>query len=82
MIYGIMIVSAILHMAHFCMWIDNIRLGVGYGCYPCLTPKHVYEQLKVNWFGATLVYILYFICAPLFAILSFIYWLCTVGRKR
>lgn len=79
--YAIILVSIMLHIAHFFVWIDNIKDGIGYGYYPCLIPKHIYEELNVNWFGATLLYILYFICVPVFAILSFIYWCCTVGRK-
>ena len=79
--YAIIIVSIMLHIIHFFVWGDNIEDGMGYGYYPCITPKHIYEGLEVNWFGAILLYIIYFICVPIFAILSFIYWLCTVGRK-
>ena len=79
--HALIIASIMLHIAHFFVWVDNMSEGMGYGCYPCLIPKHIYKGLKVNWFGAILLYILYFICVPVFAILSFIYWLCTVGRK-
>ena len=79
--YAIIVVSIVLHGAHFFVWIDNIGEGMGYGYYPCVTPKHIYEELRVNWFGTVFLYILYFMSAPLFDIGTFIYWCCTVGRK-
>jgi hypothetical protein len=79
--YGIILVSIMLHIAHFCVWIDNIMEGMGYAYYPCVTPQHIYEDLRVNWFGEMFLYILYFICVPLFAIGTFVYWCCTVGRE-
>jgi hypothetical protein len=79
--YGIMIVSIMLHIAHFFVWIDNISEEMGYGHYPCVIPIHIYEGLRVNWFGAVFLYTMYFICVPLFAIGTFVCWCCTVGRK-
>lgn len=80
-LYGLLIVSTMLHIAHFFVWVDNLKEGLGYGDYPCVIPKHIYDSLKVNWFGAVFLYILYFIGVPIFAIGTFIYWCCTVGRK-
>lgn len=48
--------------------------------YPFLLPTTIYKNNSVNRFGAVFLYILYFITTPLWAILTFFIWLCTVGR--
>ena len=42
-----------------------------------LTPKFIYNTIKVNWFGAIILYIFYIISCPIFFILS----LCVIGRR-
>ena len=51
------------------------------GPYILLNPKLIYNNVKVNWFGAHLIYLGYFIYIPLIAIWGIIVWLCSVGRK-
>lgn len=42
-----------------------------------LTPKIIYNGVKVNWFGAIGLYLIYIICCPIFFICS----LGVIGRK-
>lgn len=46
-----------------------------------LLPSTIYRMFDVNWFGAILLYILYFVTQPYTAIFTVIHWLCTVGRR-
>lgn len=46
-----------------------------------ITPASLYRTYKVNYFGAIMLYILWFIASPLSCIISFVAWLCAVGRK-
>ena len=55
------------------------------GCNPvfinCVNPINVYDEVKVNWFGAWLIAIF---CNIVFTVLAVMYWvwlLCTFGRK-
>ena len=45
--------------------------------FPPLFKKHI----RVNWFGAILVYILTLATIPLIGIISAFYWLSTIGVK-
>lgn len=45
------------------------------------TPKSIYEESNMNWFGAIIVYILIFPFSFVFAIGGFLRWLFTVGRR-
>lgn len=44
-------------------------------------PKKIYDASKVNWFGAILIYFVYFIIVPIYAFISILIWLSIVGRK-
>lgn len=49
-----------------------------------LTPADVYyeyEEGKLNWFGATMLYLLTVLIFPMYYILAFIKFIFTVGRK-
>jgi hypothetical protein len=54
---------------------------IEYDSYLLLTPRSIYQNTHMNWFGAILVYLIYFIFVPFYAITAFLIWLCTVGRK-
>ena len=45
------------------------------------TPKSIYKETNMNWFGVIIVYILIFPFSFIFAIGGFLKWLFTVGRK-
>ena len=45
------------------------------------TPKTIYEESNMNWFGCIIVYIIMFPFGFVFAIGGFLRWLFTVGRK-
>lgn len=48
-----------------------------------LTPRKIYHELDcLNWFGAIIIYTIYFCMVPLYAIIAFMIWACTVGRKQ
>ena len=44
-------------------------------------PNRIYRSHKVNWFGAYLLAISSFLCMTPFALMFYIYKLCTIGRK-
>lgn len=50
-----------------------------------LTPSEIYENTNLNWFGCIFIWFLEFIINPIMwiciAIINFIKWLFTVGRK-
>lgn len=46
-----------------------------------LNPIYIYEQVRVNWFGAIMVMLFYTALCPLAAICYWFYKLCTVGRR-
>lgn len=61
-----------------------IGFGIGFcsdNKYPFLLPKNIYDEYNVNWFGAMFIYLVYLASTPLYAIGTFFWWLCTVGRK-
>ena len=45
--------------------------------FPPLLKKHI----KVNWFGATLLYLLITALVPAIGVISLLYWLSIVGIK-
>lgn len=49
--------------------------------YSFVNPKVIYDNLKVNWFGAILLTTIANVLLPAVAIPYWIYKLCTVGRK-
>ena len=47
-----------------------------------VNPYYVYKYCKtVNWFGATMLALLYTAISPIGAVFYWFYKLCTVGRK-
>jgi hypothetical protein len=79
--YHILIIAWIcFHIAAFIVWAQSLDDGHEM-LYPWVLPKTVYNHAGVNWFGAIFLYILYFATTPIYAIGTFIYWCCTVGRK-
>lgn len=60
------------------MKVDLIRYALG---VEFLNPLVIYQQVRVNWFGAFFLAILYNAMSPLIAVGYWIYKLCTVGRK-
>lgn len=51
-----------------------------------LNPLHIHKHNQVNWFGAFMVAILYNLICPgmsvCYWVCKFVYFICTVGRKR
>lgn len=44
-------------------------------------PAYIYKHSKtLNWFGAVFLYILWFASVPIYGIIGFMIWACTVGR--
>lgn len=80
--YHILIIIWIFsHIISFVVWAGNIEAGHEM-LYPWLSPKTIYKRVNVNWFGASFLYMLYFITTPIYAIGVFIYWCCTVGGNK
>lgn len=73
LIYGV--ITFMIQLGIF-MTVDTISEIVD----PSITAIH--NATKMNWFGCTVVAILYWIVCPLFAIYYFIYWLFHVGRRN
>lgn len=69
------------HFIGLMFWFAYLASDCRKHVWPILFPTSIYGAIRVNWFGATCLYILYFISTPLFAIGTFVWWLCTVGRK-
>ena len=47
-----------------------------------LTPKRLYDNFKINWFGAITFYIACIVINPIWLLSSWIYFIFTVGRKK
>lgn len=44
-------------------------------------PADIYKNSNtLNWFGAIFLYILWFVSSPIYGIIGFMTWACTVGR--
>jgi formate/nitrite transporter FocA (FNT family) len=76
----VLIVYISTHLLTFIMWIAAAEYDDTW-LWPWLLPKTIYDSISVNWFGAIFLYIIYFVTTPLYAIGTFIYWCCIVGRK-
>ena len=46
-----------------------------------VNPIVIYNKIKINWFGALLLAIVFNVVLPVIAIPYWIYKICTVGRK-
>lgn len=76
----VLIAYLITHIVAIVCWIAIE--SDGFDClWPWLLPSAIYNSISVNWFGAIFLYIIYFATTPLYAIGTFIYWCCIVGRK-
>ena len=73
----ILIIWAVLNAAALFML---VMVGIEAVDYSFFNPKGIYNNMKVNWFGAWLLAIVYNIILPTIAIPYWIYKLCTVGR--
>ena len=71
----LIVVEAILHLFAAIVCVYDISAMF-------LTPGKIYNMTKVNWFGAIFIYISYFCVVPIYAIVAFMIWICTVGRKK
>jgi hypothetical protein len=78
--FVLILVWICLHIASFIVWAQSLSERQE-SVYPWVLPRTIYNQAVVNWFGAIFIYILYFVTTPVWAIGTFIYWCCTVGRK-
>ena len=44
-------------------------------------PADIYKHSNtLNWFGAIFLYVLWFMSSPIYGIIGFMVWSCTVGR--
>lgn len=49
--------------------------------FSLVNPKVIYRKLPVNWFGVTLLTIIFNVCFVIVSVPYWIYKICTVGRK-
>ena len=49
--------------------------------FSLVNPKVIYKKLPVNWFGVTLLTIIFNVCFVIVSVPYWIYKICTVGRK-
>lgn len=60
-----------------CMFAD----GISADGFEFVNPKYLYEGGNLNWFGACFIALIWNILFLPFAIIYWIYKLCTVGKK-
>ena len=46
------------------------------------SPKSIYENAEVNWFGCIVLTIFFNLLCPVLSGIYWFYWLCTVGRNK
>lgn len=46
------------------------------------SPKGIYENAEVNWFGCIVLMIFFNLLCPVLSGGYWFYWLCTVGRNK
>lgn len=71
------LLNGIIGLMHTAYWISDEIISFGVN-----TPRHWHNTFKVNWFGATIIYIITSIFYITWSIGSLIYLLFTVGRKK
>ena len=49
--------------------------------FSLVNPKVIYKKLPVNWFGVTLLTIIFNVCFVIVSVPYWIYKICTAGRK-
>lgn len=62
----------------FLLFITDAYCGNGFAW---VNPLFIYRHAKVNWFGASLLALIANVSIPCWAIMYWIYKLCTVGRR-
>ena len=58
--------------------LDVVRTSYGFSI---VNPMVIYNNIKVNWFGAVILAIIINIFLPAIAIMYWMYKLCTIGRN-
>ena len=56
-----------------------VIIDVGWIYHPADIYKH---SDTLNWFGAVFLYILWFVSSPIYGVIGFMTWACTVGRSN
>ena len=75
------IVITLLGLFYFATFLLDLGAAAD-GMFPFIwTPKYMYNNTRMNWFGVYLVTIFAFLIEPIGSIIRFIYWLCHVGRN-
>lgn len=78
--YEILIVLyAITHFSAFFLLVATSAYGNN--GFAWVNPLFIYHNEKVNWFGASLLALIANVSIPCYAIMYWIYKLCTVGRR-
>ena len=78
-IIGLLIIWSVLGLIVFNIFGEDTRIDDGKLDF--LTPKWIYHNYEVNWFGAFCLTLLFNLMCPLMSIGFWFYKLCTVGRK-
>ena len=73
-IIGLILVSLVFESFTHLFLADNLDIKF-------YTPRSIYEESNMNWFGTVIVYILIFPFSFILGIGGFLRWLFTVGRK-
>lgn len=74
LLYGWVAINVI---ALFILFLLPVEVGANFSF---VNPKVIYDNIKVNWFGACVLAIVFNILFPVVAIPYWIYKICTVGR--
>ena len=76
-VVGILALALLYSLSHVAglIW-DVARIET---CF--FSPRMLYNTYQINWFGAIVIYLFYFITTPVYALMYIIKWICTVGRK-
>ena len=85
-VWEIVLYVCLWHVVGFVMWIVlgacfNVQV-IGYASgIEFVNPLVIYNQTRVNWFGAFFLATLYGVMCPIATLIYWLYKLCTVGRK-
>ena len=73
-------IFVIIFFATFMLHCLGLLILIEYGWI--YHPKDIYDNSNLNIFGAILLWFLWLVFCPIYAIIGFMIWLCTVGRKK
>lgn len=73
------VIWVVFNIAMFYLFIKTYAFN-GYG-FAWLNPLFIYKQIDVNWFGALLLTLVANVIFVPYAILYWLYKLCTIGKK-